>query len=204
MRQGESTMTDIPFAPELLQWRLADFSGSLRSTNKYVGGQGASLFCKVNSRYLTFVDETGVNAGFKSNGDRKTHFRLPDGQEREIRTGDVIAFGIGGDPSFLYYRSQPIGINLDYSSKPVFQWTIMDASGEAGRPITAGIDIALANNNVDIGGSKATDFLVYLERPGGDIGWTTSPPWTSTILGLAKDAGRVIAEKAVQAAIASL
>ena len=194
-------MPDIKFAPELLQWKLMDFSANLRSTKKYIGGKGVDLFCKKNSKYLTFVDERGVNVGFTSSGDNKVFFQLADGTQRDILTGDLVAFGIGGNPSFLTYSSQMIGINLSYRSSPAFEWVIMDATGQGGRPIAPGMDVAISNNKVDIGGAKAVDFLVYMERPGGDIAWTTSPHWRDDILGMAKDAGRKLAEKAVLKAI---
>ena len=196
-------MANVQFAQELLQWKVMDFAGNLKAHNKYVGGKGLDLFCKKNSRYLTYIKDTGVNLGFSTKGDNKVTFRLADGAEREILTGDVVAFGIGGDPTYLAYDPQPVGINLEYRSSPAYEWIIMDSTGQGGRPIRANSDIALANNKVDIGGSKAIDFLVYKQRLGADLAWTTSPDWKETIWGKVKEQGLKLAEKAVVAAIAA-
>jgi hypothetical protein len=165
---------EIP-AP-VLTWKFGDKTGNVRAQNRYNTNEGYSLFNTEHGGYLTYVKTTfGINLGYiNNNRDKKVHLRLPDRQEREVRTGELVAFGIGGDPSFLRYKERPVGINLEYAKEPAYEWRIFTASGEVGKTIAVGEMVALVNINV----KPDPDFLIYFERPAGaNIGWTTSPGW---------------------------
>ena len=165
-------MTDVPESVRV--WKIGVDQDTVRSWNNYKANQGYNLLCVTNGKFLTYQDVAmGINLAFKDSGDNKTHFRLPDNQEREILSGEAVSLGIGGDPSFLYYKEQHFGINLAYSGKPEAEWRIFGADTELGKPIPQNTPIALLNDKVKPG----ADFLIKFQRPAGatDIGWTTSP-----------------------------
>lgn len=164
--------TNVP--ESVLQWKLGGKTGNLRSQKTYTENSGYSLLCSRNARYLSYVRQTfGINLGYVSDAKvKKVHFRLPDDVEREIKSGEVVAFGIGGGQEFLKYQHRDVGINLAWSQAPVFEWRIFGARVAKGDPIPVGSAIAIVNDQVQ----PAPDFLIYLDRvTGADVGWTTSP-----------------------------
>jgi hypothetical protein len=170
----------MPTIPnEVLSWKLGAKAGNVRSQNTYETNTGYSLYCASNNQYLTWgKQDLGINLVYQSSEiDKKIHFVLPDDQEREILTGEPVAFGIGGGESWLRYAERSVGINLKWSSDPSYEWRLFDASGEKGRPIAAGSPVAICNTNV----KPTADFMIYLSRPGADVGWTTSPGWFDRI-----------------------
>ena len=132
---------------------------------------------------------------FISSQEWKTHFSLPDGAERDILSGESVALGIGGGEAFLYYNHRPVGINLDWSEKPKFEWRII--GGEPGTPIPYDSPVAIMNDSV----KPSADFLIYFQRPPGmaDIGWTTSPEFWDQVL----NAGEKALTKAALALLAA-
>jgi hypothetical protein len=172
---------DVPESVKV--WRIGKDSGNVMSWNNYTHNGGYSLFCTMNDRYLTWGKvPLGINLVFVSDASvQKTHFRLPDGQERPILSGESVALGIGGGDAFLKYSSRDAGINLVWSKSPAFEWRIF--GGALGTPIQENSPVALANDNV----SPAPDFLIYFDRlPGmADVGWTTSPGVWKGLLALA-------------------
>ena len=191
-------MTNIVVPEKVRVWKIGDGQANVRSSNHYTNQKGYNLFCTMNRKYLTYVDVNfGFNAGFKAQGDHKTHFRLPDGKEREILSGERVALGIGGSPSFVKYAHRTVGPNLKYYDQPGddgFQWVIFGADSELGRPIPENSPVALVNAKVE----PSPDFLVYFKRPAGaDIGWTTSQGWWDQIVDWAE-------KHAVEAAIAAI
>lgn len=171
---------DIQNIPEKVRvWRFGGKTGNLKSQNRYStsnGGNGYNMLCQTNGKFLTYQErDAGINLGYTTNAEEhKIHLRLPDGKERDILTGEKVALGIGGGDAFLRYAERTLGINLKWTSDPVFKWRIYGATGEKGKPIPTGSWVAIVNANVE----PEADFLVYLDRPvGADIGWTTSPDW---------------------------
>jgi hypothetical protein len=172
--QSKQDKLEIPSV--VAQWQFGGKSGNLRAQNTYNNNEGYTLFCTDNKQYFTYAKPRfGINVGFaRNNNDRKIHLRLPSGREEEIRTGDLIAFGLGGGDAFFRYAKRTVGINLEYSKNPVFEWRIFDETGEIGRPIAMGTSVAIVNINV----KPSPDFFIYFERPAGaNVGWTTSPGW---------------------------
>jgi hypothetical protein len=166
-------MANIHVPEAVRVWKIGVDTANVLSWNNYTNNQGYHLFCITNGMYLTWEKvPLGVNLGYKAVGDNKTHFRLPDEQEREILSGESVAFGIGGKPAFLYYKERSAGVNLDWSEKPIYEWRIFGADSELGRPIPENTPVALLNDKVQ----PEPDFLVHFNRPRGmaDVGWTTS------------------------------
>jgi hypothetical protein len=146
------------------------------------------MFCRANNQYLTWGKvPLGLNMIYTSDpAVKKTHFRLPDNQEREILTGELFALGIGGGEAFLRYAERTIGINLEWENDPkkCFEWKILGLDGRSGKPIATGSPVAIVNKNV----KPDPDFFIYLDRgPGGgaDIGWTTSSELWDKVLDFA-------------------
>jgi hypothetical protein len=187
-------MTSVPESVRV--WKIGVDQANVLSWNNYTNNQGYNLFCITNGKHLTWQKvPVGVNLAFKDSGDNKTHFRLPDNQEREILSGELCALGIGGSPSFLHYKERDVGINLDWSNGPVFEWRIFGADTELGKPIPENTAIALLNDKV----KPSPDFLIKFDRPvGADVGWTSSPGFWDQV----GDFAEKHAVDAVKAAIA--
>ena len=185
--------------PEIVKiWKLGGGDGNVSSINKYTDNHGSNLFCTKNNKYLSWKKmPMGINLDFISDAAvKKVHFKFPDGKERPILSGEPIAFGIGGGEAYLRYAKRDVGINLEWSKKPVFEWKLY--SGTAGSPITFGAPLAIANVKV----KPSADFLIYFDRPPGmaDVGWTTSPQFWNTVANVGIKAGIEAAKKYVMAA----
>jgi hypothetical protein len=167
--------------PEVVIWRFGGKTGNVKSQNTYTTNSGYNLYCSANQQYLSYGSEpVGINLAWNKTGDdKKIHFVLPDKREREVLTGEVVSFGVGGGDQFLYYTSRTFGINLSWSANPVFEWTICGADGIRGVPIVEGQMYAMVNSKVQ----PAPDFFIYLDRVPGqaDVGWTTSPNWPAKV-----------------------
>jgi hypothetical protein len=169
-------MSSLTIPEKVLVWNFGGKPGNLRSQNNYADNGGYNMLCRGNNKFLTWKTvPLGINLDYVSDaGVKKTHFALPDKQEREILTGEPIALGIGKGEAYLRYAHRTIGINLEWSQNPVYEWRIFDSSAEKGKPIATDSWVAIVNDKVE----PSADFLVYLDRdPMGvaDIGWTTSP-----------------------------
>lgn len=83
-------MSEMSIDPAVLVWQFGSRPGNLTAQNQYTANSGYNMLCLTNGEYLTFGDQTlGINLAFTTNPDvRKTHFRLPDHQERPILTGE--------------------------------------------------------------------------------------------------------------------
>jgi hypothetical protein len=187
--QGDEIMANIDVPETVRVWKIGVDQANVLSWNNYTNNQGYHLFCITNGMYLTWEKQPlGVNLGYKAAGDNKTHFRLPDEQEREILSGESVAFGIGGEPAFLYYKERDVGINLDWSKSPKYEWRIFGADSEPGKPIPENTPVALVNDEVE----PEPDFLIKFDRPPGmaDVGWTTSPGLWDSVTQAAIDYAR--------------
>ncbi|MCP9495644.1 MAG: hypothetical protein MSG64_14455 [Pyrinomonadaceae bacterium MAG19_C2-C3] len=189
-------MSNIEIPESVRQWKIGSGSANIRSWNNYQNNQGYNLFCQNNAKYLTWKEvPLGINLAFTGDASlKKTHFRLPDGGERDILSGESIAFGIGGGKAFLRYAHRDVGINLEWSANPVFEWRIFGSNNQTGTPIAENSSVAIVNDKV----KPSPDFFIFLERPPGmaDVGWTTSPGFMNSILN-AVDRHKVEIAKAV-------
>jgi hypothetical protein len=170
---------------KVVVWAFGGKPGNLKAQSSYSTagrGNGYNMHCGTIDRYVTWGKQrVGINIRLsESMKDHKLHFRLPDGSERDILTGEPVALGIGGGDPFLYYDERTFGINLNWSKSPKAQWLLYDETGEKGRKIATGARLAIVNASVE----PDPDFLVYLDRPAGaDIGWTSSPDWKEKATG---------------------
>jgi hypothetical protein len=178
-------MTNIDVPDSVKVWKIGRDSAPVRSWNHYTNNQGYNLFCSTNGKYLTWGKTAfGINLIYTSDSlIGKTHLRLPDGTERDILSGELVALGIGGGKAFLYYTHRDMGINLDWSGEPRYEWRIFGAGNQLGTPILENSPVAIVNEKV----KPSPDFLIYFERPPGmaDIGWTTSPGFWDSALAFA-------------------
>jgi hypothetical protein len=180
-------MPNIEVPESVKVWKIGTGSANVKSWNHYVHNQGYNLFCRTNGKYLTWVEvPLGINLGYTNDASQqKIHFRLPDGAERDILSGESVAFGIGGGEAFLRYAHRNQGINLDWYKNPVFEWRIFGSNNQTGTPIPENSFVAIVNDKVE----PSPDFLIYLNRAPGmaDVGWTTSPEsFVSGILNFAE------------------
>jgi len=129
-------------------------------------------------RFLQWEEQTfGINLGWTDDDDPGTATRVsrwfiarPTGSAGPVRYGESIALGYGKDPSFIRYEDRTVGINLNWSNSPVFEWKLL--GGPAGRAVRSGDWLAIYNK-------RAGDCLIYFDRTlGGDIGWPSSKTWT--------------------------
>ena len=179
-------MANLEIPEKVKIWKLGGKTGNIVSQNNYSDNTGYNLFCQSNNRYLTWKKvPVGINLDFVSDAAvKKTHFRLPDGQVREIKSGELVAFGIGGGEAFLKYAHRTLGINLEWKQEPIYQWRIFGANSQLGTPIAADSPVAVVNDKVE----PSPDFLIYFDRPPGmaDVGWTTSPDFFNKIVSAAE------------------
>ena len=81
----------------------------------------------------------------------------------------AISWGSGGRP-YIKYSKRTIGINLDWSNRPSYEWVIL--GGQPGTPVKRGQDWVIIFN------LKHRQPLMYFDRTvGGDIGWPDSRRW---------------------------
>ena len=179
-------MANLEIPEKVKIWKLGGKTGNIVSQNNYSDNTGYNLFCQSNNKYLTWKKvPVGINLDFISDvAVKKTHFRLPDGQVREIKSGELVAFGIGGGEAFLKYAHRTLGINLEWKQEPIYQWRIFGANSQLGTPIAADSPVAIVNDKVE----PSPDFLIYFDRPPGmaDVGWTTSPDFFNKIVSAAE------------------
>jgi hypothetical protein len=186
---------DIP--DKVRQWKLGPAGGNVMSWNNYQHNNGAYLMNTETNNYLTYKEvPLGINLGFIANQEYKTHFRLPDGTERDILSGELVALGIGGGKAFLQYAHRDFGVNLEWVQNPNFQWRIFGPT--EGAPIPYDAPVAIVNDKVE----PAPDFFIHFDRPPGmaDVGWTTSPGFWDSV----EDVAVQVGIKAAKAAIAAL
>jgi hypothetical protein len=106
---------------------------------------------------------------------RRWFFVRNGGGDGPLRYGETIAIGVGAQPSFIQNKERAVGINLDWSETPVFEWTL--AGGPAGQAIDPNKYLAIYN-------AKAEEFLIFFDRTAGaDIGWPSSMTWGDQLKG---------------------
>ncbi len=123
----------------------------------------------------------GINLGWTDNASARTatesskwFFTRPYGSYSFVRPivyGEriAIAWGSKKDP-YVKYATRRVGINLDWSKKPAYEWAIL-----GGRP---GTDVKRGEEWVIIYNLKHKMPLMYFDRTkGGDIGWPDSTRW---------------------------
>lgn len=146
----------------------------------------------------------GINIGWTDNASaateersRRFFFTRQGNSDAPIVYGEKLAIGLGKSPSFIRYKSREFGINLDWSSKPVYEWVIL--GGTAGTPVRTGQDKVVIFNLTH------QEPLMYFDRTvGGDIGWPDSQTWAEAGKEWVKENGLEYAKKAAIAALISM
>jgi hypothetical protein len=78
-----------------------------------------------------------------------------------IKYGDVVAISIQGiSQPYLRYEKREIGINLNWSDDPIYEWIV--AGGPEGEVVKTKTKVALLN-------TVEKDFLIYAPRGGNAI-----------------------------------
>jgi hypothetical protein len=151
----------------------------------YAGPHFYNLKGKVNRKFLhwEFQDVRGVDLGWTDNASASTadknskwFFQNQPNTTDPIRYGEPISLGFGGGkPGYYKYSGRAIGINLDKSKKPSYEWAILGK--KPGEPVKRGVDWVVIYN------LKHKQPLIYFDRTaGGDIGWPDSTRWGTTIV----------------------
>jgi hypothetical protein len=137
---------------------------------------------------LGWTDDASVKSANKNS---KWHFSRKSDATGPILYGESVAIGWGdGQEPFIRYSKRKVGINLDWSRRPVYEWTLL--GGEPQTPVRRGVDWLVIYN------LRHNAPLIYFDRSvGGDIGWPDSREWgLQTIQSLGN---RVIASDVVKA-----
>jgi hypothetical protein len=142
---------------------------------------------KVIRKFLQHEKQAfGINLGWTDDAEPGTAAKVErwffvrnGGGDAPIRYGETIALGNGNDPSFLRYEERTVGINLDWSNTPVFEWKLL--GGRLGDPVQLQDWVAIYNE-------KEKDCLIFFDRTvGGDIGWPTSTTWFAKFKKIVKE-----------------
>jgi hypothetical protein len=140
-----------------------------------------SLYGHRPGKYLQHENQTfGINLGWTDDATNATgekvarwFFVRNGGSDEPVKYGEVIAIGNGNDPSFIRHDHRDVGIDLEYSKTPVFEWVL--AGGPEGTDVYTHDRIAIYN----LKASENSLPLIYFDRSaGGDIGWPDSKTWT--------------------------
>jgi len=168
----------------LKQWRigLASETGPILSRKNFGNESDSTAKYQLKNlqfkRFLQWEKEIigSINLGWTDDSTVKTaervdrwFFTRDKGKDGPIQYGELIAIGNGKDPSFLDHKHRPVGIDMGFSSAPVYEWQIL--GGKLKEPVKAGDHVAIYNTEIK-------QPLIFFDRNvGGDIGWPTSERW---------------------------
>jgi hypothetical protein len=158
-----------------VNWLIVPASGSGRTT--VIPESAAYNYNLVNmkvSEDLAYGERRwGINLVWDDpGGPGNIRFQRPSGTNEPLKNDELVAINVRGG-GFLKYESRSVGINLGWSSKPVYEWQIKGASGNVQMP-----------QPVQLFNTKEQDFMIYGERPLGiNLRWVNSAPasWTDAI-----------------------
>jgi hypothetical protein len=157
----------------VLVWNVVPQTSSPIRTNTLY-----RLFNQYNRSYLDYWSRSrGIDLAFnRALATPNIKFQKQGNPNEPVKYGDRIAIHVarGG---YLYYCVRIWGINLCYSSTPVYQWELRDASylgaGAHNREVIPGrATFSLFNAS-----SSITSYLIYGSRPvGPNLKWATTVP----------------------------
>lgn len=148
------------------------------------------LKSKVPRKFLQRESQTwGINLGWTDDAAPDTGrrvarwFFMRNGtSEGPIRYGETIAIAYENREQFIHYQKRDVGINLNWSERPVYEWQILGGREDAA--VETQKWIAIVNLRAGDGGEP----LIYFDRTrGGDIGWPSSSTWGEQLKGAAWD-----------------
>jgi hypothetical protein len=190
------------------EWELGGgkFAGAGQQVdvlNSWRENSGAAFNLKngVQVRYVGWEKQRfGLNLGYSDDATTDTahkmarwFFRRQDGSSQTVRYGELIAMGYGTAPSFYKYAVTEVGINLENTGTPSYEWRLIGPQGTAGQPVKTGQWLAIWNE-VEEG------FLIYFNRDvGADFGWPDSKRWKEQLMDLAWEAAKEAAKTYIEA-----
>jgi hypothetical protein len=138
--------------------------------------RNTNLKNSMEHRFLQWEHQTfGINLGWTDDASAATAVRVSRwfftraDTTRPIRYGDTVALGNGQSPSYIRYANRTVGINLEWSSTPRYEWQLL--GGPIGQPVRSGDWLAIYN-------TTTKQPLIYFDRTvGADIGWPNSETW---------------------------
>jgi hypothetical protein len=153
----------------------------LRAKTDFEGpaSRNTNLKNKLERRFLQHERQTfGINLGWTDDASPATAVKVSRwfftrASSDPIRYGDTVALGNGRSPSYVHYTHRTVGIDLDWSHTPRFEWKLL--GGKIGQPVRSGEWLAIYN-------TKARQPLIAFDRTvGADIGWPDSETWPQQI-----------------------
>jgi hypothetical protein len=169
---GVSVATDY-----LKQWTLGSNKPRALLPKREFNGPPERNYNLKNKRirkFLQYEEQTwGINLGWTDDAEPATATRVrrwfcarASGDTKPVRYGETIALGYGIKPSFIHRTHRDVGIDLDWSETPVFEWKLL--GGKIGQEVATGQWLAVYN-------TKGRECLLHYNRAlGGDIGWPSS------------------------------
>jgi hypothetical protein len=147
---------DMPAAAK--DWKLLGSGSQVTSGTGYCF-QNQSIDQSI--RYGKRGSLGGINLVWDKKADLKNaHFESESGSG-SIKYGEKLALKIDNDSKpYVRYDHRDIGVNLNWSNTPVFEWVIV--GGKEGDPVKVGESFALVNK-------VEKDFLIYAKRGGEAI-----------------------------------
>jgi hypothetical protein len=187
---------------EYKQWMIgANGSGVVIPSSERDHRSRYNLKGSVPKKFLQYEKQgagRGINIGWTDDAsahsaDRtsKWHFSRKSDATGPILYGESVAIAWGdGDEPFIRYSERRVGINLDWSKRPVYEWTLL--GGEPKTPVRRGEDWLVIYN------LRHNAPLIYFDRTaGGHIGWPDSSKWgLQTVRSLGN---RVVSSEVVKA-----
>jgi len=171
------------------QWMIgANNTGTVRHglPNGPVADAQYNLKGSVPRKFLQYEKQgtwRGINLGWTDNASASTAIKrakwyfvaTADGSAPvvggSLHFGDPIALAWGsGKKPYIKYSKRNVGINLNWSSKPSFEWAVL--GGNPGSIVKRGEDLVILFN------LKHRQPMIYFNRRvGGNIGWPDSRTW---------------------------
>jgi hypothetical protein len=140
----------------------ADYKVVLSKGSELASGASFDLQNVVSGSSLTYKRQGsfgGINLGWDTkHGDYVSVVR--EAGAGSVKYGEPVALRVrrGGDGNYLRYSKRDYGINLNWSSTPVYEWRVK--GGQDGQPVKAGDVIALVS-------TVEKDSVVYCYRKNG-------------------------------------
>jgi hypothetical protein len=202
-----SSSDEIAIAEDYLrQWKLlSDVPRAVLPKSSFEGPAECNYTLKNQQvrKFLQHEEQTwGINLGWTDDAEPSTAVKVRrwffarsgDGQG-PVRYGETVALANGKDPSFIRNAHRTVGVDLDWSDTPVYEWKIL--GGEPGTEVKTDDTVALYNVH-------AGECLIHFDRTrGGDIGWPSSETWGQQIEDYVVNAVKDHADDAVKAWLAA-
>jgi hypothetical protein len=168
---------NVKAADNVMVWEISPTSPVLVTSNTFY-----RLFCETNRSYLDYYSRRrGINLAFNRNlNTQNIKFVRSGNSTGPVKYGEKIAIYVnrGG---YLYYCSRTYGINLCYSTTPVYQWEIRDNS-YLSNPVNPNRGSIPGIATVAIFNTHNSGYLIYGERRWGpNLKWATTQPPSTTM-----------------------